>query len=149
MQDVEEVFALREVLEVLALQAAWKKIRDEEIIEVEQFLLSLSSDSSADDFYKGDRMVHDLIVRNGNNRRLETFLNTINAQIERLRIISSLTPQRLEKSKAEHLEIINALKIGDYARAERSLRIHINNVKENSTEICRSTWFYRSTWHNR
>lgn len=140
-QDVEEIFMLREMLEVLALQVAWKKIRDEEINEVEQFLSSLDSDCSAEDFYKSDRMIHDLIVSNGNNRRLMSFLNNINAQIERIRIISSLTPQRLKKSKEEHLGIINSLKERNLVKAEELLRMHINNVKESAIEVCRSMWY--------
>lgn len=142
-QDVEEIFALRSMLEVLALQSAWKKINDEEINKVEQFLTSLDSNCSADEFYRSDRMIHDLIVKNGGNRRLESFLNNINAQIERIRIISSLTPQRLAKSKTEHLAIIDALRERNLEKTEELLRAHINNVKESAIEVCRSMWFNR------
>ncbi|HYF82423.1 MAG TPA: GntR family transcriptional regulator [Clostridia bacterium] len=142
-EDVEEIFVLREMLEVLALQVAWKKIGDEEINKAEQFLSSLDSNCSIDDFYKSDRMIHDLIVRNGNNRRLEGFLNNINAQIERIRILSSLTPQRLGKSKAEHLEIISAMKERNLEKTEELLRVHINNVKESAIEVCRSMRYSR------
>ena len=143
IMDVEEIFALRETLEILALQVAWKNISDAELNKVETFLSSLDSNCSADDFYKSDRMIHDLIVRNGGNRRLESFLKNINAQIERIRIISSLTPQRLGKSKAEHLEIIKALKGRELAKTEELLRAHINNVKESAIEVCRSMRYIR------
>lgn len=140
-QDVEEIFALRIVLEVLALQSAWRKISDEELDKMERFIYSLDENSSPNDFYKCDRMIHDLIVRNGNNHRLEIVLNNINAQIERIRVISSLTPQRLEKSKSEHLQLINALKDRNLSKAEELLRFHINNVKESAIETCRSMWY--------
>jgi DNA-binding GntR family transcriptional regulator len=142
-QDVEEIFALREALEVLALQVSFNKIKDKELDEVEESLASLDSDCSSEDFYKSDRMLHDLIVRNGNNRRLTSFLNTINAQIERIRIISSLTPQRLDKSKGEHLEIIRALRERNLQKTEKLLREHINNVKESTVEVCRTMWYSR------
>ncbi|HYE81633.1 MAG TPA: GntR family transcriptional regulator [Clostridia bacterium] len=140
-QDVEEIFTLRSMLEILALQSAWKKISDKELEEASQHLVSLDSNCSADEFYKSDRMIHDLIVRNGGNRRLDSFLKNINAQIERIRIISSLTPQRLGKSKEEHLEIISALKERNLEKTEELLRAHINNVKESAIEVCRNMRF--------
>lgn len=142
-QDVEEIFVLREMLEVLALQSAWTKISDEELDKVEKYISSLDTNCSVEEFYKSDRMIHDLIVRNGNNRRLEIFLKNINAQIERIRIISSFTPQRLIKSKSEHLEIINAFKERNLSKTEKLLRIHINNVKESAIKVCRSMWYSR------
>ncbi|KUO71805.1 MAG: hypothetical protein APF77_16990 [Clostridia bacterium BRH_c25] len=140
-QDVEEIFTLRSMLEVLALQSAWKNVSDREIEEVEQALITLDSNCSAEEFYKTDRQIHDLIVKNGGNRRLESFLNNINAQIERIRIISSLTPQRLGKSKEEHFEIMSALKERNLEKTEELLRKHINNVKESAIEVCRNMRF--------
>lgn len=140
-QDVEEIFDLREMLEVLALQGAWGKIRDDEIEELVKFLSSLDAKCSSDDFYESDRRFHDLIVRNGGNYRLESFLNNINAQIERIRRISSLTPQRLGKSKAEHLEIIYALKERNLTKTEELLRMHIRNVRASAIEVCRNIRF--------
>jgi len=46
-QDVEEIFTLRSMLEVLALQSAWKNVSDREIEEVEQALITLDSNCSA------------------------------------------------------------------------------------------------------
>ncbi|CEP67998.1 Transcription regulator HTH, GntR [Moorella glycerini] len=136
-QDLEEIFALREALEILALKVAIREITDEELAEVEALLRSLEFDSSSENFYNTDRKLHDLIVRRGGNRRLVLFLNTLNSQVERFRRISALRPNRLQKSKQEHLEILEALKERDLEKSERLLRWHINNVKESTLEVCR------------
>lgn len=138
-QDLEEIFALRETLEALALKAAINDITDEELYEIEILLRSLEYDSSEEKFYNSDRKLHGLIVKHGGNRRLALFLNTLNSQMERLRHIAAMKPHRLQKSKQEHLEIVAALKLRDLAGAERLLRQHLRNVKESTIEVCRST----------
>jgi DNA-binding GntR family transcriptional regulator len=143
-QDVEEIFNLRETLEVLALQVAIHEITDAELAEVEMALNSLSSDSAPEDFYESDRKLHDVIVRNGRNRRLMHFLNTINSQIERLRQISAQRPKRLENSMQEHLDLLAALKERDLKRTELLLRRHINNVKESTLDVCKSLWLQKA-----
>lgn len=138
-QDLEEIFALRETLEVLALKTAINDITDEELYEIEILLRSLEYDSSNEKFYDSDRRLHDLIVKHGGNRRLAQILNNLNSQMERLRHIAAMKPHRLQQSKQEHLEIVAALKMRDLEEAERLLRQHIRNVKESTIEVCRKT----------
>lgn len=130
MQDVEEIFALRETLELLALKVAIEVIPDEELSRMEKMLKTLDQQSSFEDFYESDRSLHNLIVRYGRNRRLNAFLNSLNSQIEMLRRISAITPKRLEKSKQEHTEILMALKERDHEKASKVLSAHIRNIKE-------------------
>ncbi|AFV12582.1 transcriptional regulator, GntR family [Thermacetogenium phaeum DSM 12270] len=138
-QDLEEIFALRETLEVLALKTAINDITDEELYEIEILLRSLEYDSSNEKFYDSDRRLHDLIVKHGGNRRLAQILNNLNSQMERLRHIAAMKPHRLQQSKQEHLEIVAALKMRDLEEAERLLRQHLRNVKESTIEVCRKT----------
>lgn len=137
-QDVEEIFALREALEVLALHEAIKNISDAALEKAEKFLVSLTPGSEPEDFYASDRLIHDLIIQNGGNRRLANFLNTINSQVERLRRISSLRPNRLEKSMQEHLSIVRSLKARDLEKTEQQLREHIKNVEASTLAVCRT-----------
>lgn len=137
-QDVEEIFALREALEVLALREAINDVTDQELTEVEQLLLTLDSDSSPENFYVSDRCLHELIVRHGRNRRLVNILNTLNSQVERLRQMSARRQNRLSESMQEHLDILKALKERNFKRAESMLRRHIKNVKESTLAVCKS-----------
>lgn len=141
IQDVEEIFALREALELLALKEAIKVVPDEEISKIEGILDALDHNSASEDFYRSDRALHDLIVRYGGNRRLSIFLNALNSQVEMLRRISAATPNRLERSKKEHMAIVTALKERDQARASELLSEHIRNVKESAIRTCQAQRF--------
>lgn len=135
MQDIEEIFAIREALESYALKTSIHTIPNEEIEVVEKQLNSLGDKSSFEDFYESDRKLHDLIVKYGYNKRLDNILINLNAQIEKLRHISATIPKRLESSKQEHVEIIEALKARNLEKTSELLTEHIRNVKMNVLNI--------------
>lgn len=135
MQDIEEIFAIREALESYALKTSIHTIPNEEIEVVEKQLNSLGDKSSFEDFYESDRKLHDLIVKYGYNKRLDNILINLNAQIEKLRHISATIPKRLESSKQEHIEIIEALKARNLEKTSELLTEHIRNVKMNVLNI--------------
>lgn len=137
--DIDEIIELRELFEREALKYAIHDITDEEIEKLEKTLLSLEEDTNPEEYYHSDRMLHHLIVKYSRNRRMVNFLNTINAQLERLRRISAMTPRRLEKSKQEHLEILRAIKERDLEKASNCLSVHLKNIKTNITEVYRKT----------
>ena len=66
------------------------------------------------------------------------FHRTLEAQLERLRRISSMTPMRLSKSRQEHLDILNALSDRDLDAATDALRLHLRNIKSSTLAVCRS-----------
>lgn len=129
IQDVDEIFALREGLEILALKVSIDLIPDEEISKLERVFKELDYSSKYEDFYNSDRNLHNLIVKYGQNRRLDAFLNSLNSQIEVLRRVSSRTPKRLETSKQEHMKILMALKERNKEEAIKALKEHMENVK--------------------
>jgi len=137
LQDIEEIFSLRKMLELGALKEGLPRISDEEIQNVEAVLAGLDQNSESDAFFSSDRLLHDMIVRNSGNKRLMQFLDMINAQIERVRRISALRPQRLSNSKKEHLEILEAIKARDLERATQILDEHIENVKLSCFDVLR------------
>ncbi len=136
-QDVEEIFELREMFEEMALKAAIEHIPDSEIVEIENHLNSLVyGETSPEEFYESDRMLHQVIVKYSRNYRMVHFLNTINSQLERLRRISAMTPKRLENSKTEHMEILLAIKERDIDKALKFLHSHLANVKKSTLDAC-------------
>ena len=142
-QDIEEIFTLRESLEVLALEVAIHNIPVQDLNEIEQHLGLLTSQSPPEQFFECDRLLHGLIVKHGGNERLAHFLESLNAQVERVRRISSVRPNRLEMSVREHLAIVRAIQARDWITAEAELRQHTRNVKQSTLDVCRNMW-----WHN-
>ncbi|MEW6262258.1 MAG: GntR family transcriptional regulator [Thermodesulfobacteriota bacterium] len=136
--DVEEIFNLRIMFEVSALQLAYDKINEEELNKIESmFSLLDAGSSSAGDFAIADKSLHSLIVDKAGNYRLKQFLSILNAQIERFRRIAAMEPTRLTNSKKEHLEIVAKLRQKDLNACETSLRNHLNNVKKSTLEIAK------------
>jgi len=134
-QDIEEILELRELFEGTALKNAINDITDEEIDEIASLISSLDENSNHEEFYYCDRMLHNLIVKYSRNKRMVGFLNTINSQLERLRRISAMNPRRLEKSKQEHVELLQAIKERDLEKASHSLNTHLKNIKKSIMEV--------------
>jgi DNA-binding GntR family transcriptional regulator len=140
--DIEEIFYVREALEIAAVRLAYTRIPVEELQDVERALNALSPEQSPREaFIEADRMLHDLIARNSGNRRLWFMLRQLNAQIQITRRTSTSRHDRLPSNLAEHKEIINALKIGDLPLIEARLRVHLKAGKESTMEACRANLF--------
>lgn len=139
-KDVEEVFFLREALEVAAVNLAVKRYSDEEIAEIARVFDSLDESLNAgryEDLFRADVMLHDFIVEQSGNRRLAQFVRILNDQIQRIRRISATTPGRMEESLKEHRSIVEALKRRESDLAGRLLREHLRNIEENALKLCR------------
>ena len=137
VQDVEEIFQLT------ALKSAIHRITEEELRYIEGRLRYLDDKkseepSTKEEFYGSDRELHELIMKYSGNSRMVKFHRTLEAQLERLRRISSMTPMRLSKSRQEHLDILNALSDRDLDAATDALRLHLRNIKSSTLAVCRS-----------
>lgn len=135
-QDVDEIFELRLQLELLALQKAYPVLSAELLQKLEDQLIQLNGDSTPDEFYCADRMLHHLLVQYCGNPRLQMFLDILDRQIERYRYISARRPARLKESRQEHLDIIHALMDQDLPLAKEMLARHIQNVGESTKSVC-------------
>lgn len=135
--DVEDIFNLRIMLEVSALQLAFDKITEEELNEIENMFSALNAESSRQAYHNADKSLHSLIVDKAGSIRLRQFLNILNIQIERFRRIAAFEPTRLTNSRKEHLEIINKLRQKDIKACEKSLKMHLTNVKNSTLETAK------------
>ena len=137
-EDVEEIFLLREILECAAVKIAIPRLKEEDLIEMESLFNSISKDiemKNYKDIFDTDIKLHSLIVDTAGNRRLSKFLNILNGQVQRMRILSATAPGRLNKSLQEHKDILEALKKRDTGLAEQRLKHHIRNIKNNILEV--------------
>ena len=137
-KDVEEIFLLREILECAAVKIAIPRLKEEDLIEMESLFNSISKDIEMKNYkniFNADIKLHSLIVDTAGNRRLSKFLNILNGQVRRMRVLSATAPGRLNESLQEHKDILEALKKRDIDLAEQRLRKHIRNIKNNILEM--------------
>ena len=137
-QDIEEIMELRILFEKTALKSAIHMIKDEELNEIEQKMRELEQDTSFEEYYAADRDLHMCILNYSRNTRLITFHGMIASQLERLRRISSRTPDRLAKSRNEHLAIVQSIRERDFPRAEAKLVEHLTNIKNSTLNVYHS-----------
>ena len=135
LQDINEIYQIRRLFEMAALEKAVSQIPDEELAEMERELDAIGDTSQDEDFYNADRNLHSTLLRYAYNSRMVSFYDILNAQIERIRRISSATPRRLASSKAEHLAIIQAIRSRDLEASRKALAVHIDNVHQSALRV--------------
>ena len=135
--DIEDIFELRLMFEESALRSGFDEISAEELAKIEDKLKLLNDDSDPEDFYESDRMLHEMIIKHAKNKRMISFFNTIDSQLETFRYISAMNNMRLKHSKEEHMKIVTAIKDKDLDSALKYLRLHLENVKNNTLKVSR------------
>lgn len=134
IQDIREIFEIREVLECEVIRRAALKADPERVGAIREKFVSSESDSkkaSAGHFKSGDE-VHTFIFETFGNNRLKEIYKRLQDHIVRTRIhfFNQSPSGRSEESFKEHLEIFDALKAQDPVRAENAVRNHLRNSFE-------------------
>jgi DNA-binding GntR family transcriptional regulator len=134
IQDLRELFEIREMLECEAIKRAATKCDPEKVAEIRRaFERSRKSslNGSHRRFSAGEH-IHIFIFESLGNRRLLEIYRRLHDHIARHRnfFFSDTHEGRPEKSYREHLEILDALAAQDPARCEHAMRTHLRNSLE-------------------
>ncbi|MGC8970656.1 MAG: GntR family transcriptional regulator [bacterium] len=133
VNDIEEIYILREVLEATAARYSVKYADSSFIDKLEKALNDYKAAVESKDYnncIKYDEVFHNLIHNASKNSRLISHLEILKNQIQLLKFRSSHIPGRPLKSLKEHMEILNAIKERDPDKSELAMRTHIKNAKE-------------------
>jgi len=134
IQDLREIFDLREILECQVIKRAALKADPDKVEALKKKFISSENNSkkvSTGGFKSGDE-VHSFIFETYGNHRLIEIYRRLQDHIVRSRIhfFNQSHPDRSEESFKEHLEILDALKAQDPSRAEQAVRSHLLNSME-------------------
>jgi DNA-binding GntR family transcriptional regulator len=134
IQDLREIFDLREILECEVIKRAALKANPDKVDALrEKFIFSENNSKRVvtGGFKSGDE-IHSFIFETYGNRRLIEIYRRLQDHIVRSRIhfFNQFHPDRSEESFKEHLEILDALKAQDPFRAEQAVRSHLLNSME-------------------
>lgn len=133
IEDIEEIYVLREVLEATAARYSAKYADNSFIDKLEEALNDYKASVESKDYnscIKYDEVFHNLIHNASRNSRLISHLEILKNQIQLLKFRSSHIPGRPLKSLSEHIEILNAIKERDPDKSELAMKTHIKNAKE-------------------
>lgn len=132
LEEMEEIFEIRSVLEGLATRLATPLFTEEEIEEAQLILRKharAADQGRMDDASKHNREFHNLIVQKAPNHWLKQTLNHFEDHMRRYRVLSNFQSGRLNKSVKEHERILDALIDRNADEADKAMEAHLISVK--------------------
>jgi DNA-binding GntR family transcriptional regulator len=140
VEDAEQVYSVREVLEPLAAREFTRNASDEQITQLENVLNEIKKHLGA----KPDRSLIDLkqrfyeiLLAGGGNLYVEKMLNQLLNQNSQLRSTSLSNPERLPDTIAELQALVVALRNRDEAAASAASIEHVKNAARVALGILR------------
>jgi DNA-binding GntR family transcriptional regulator len=126
-QDVEDLYAIRTVIEGLAARQAAEN-PDSAKREVLDNILADLAKRTGDfrQYHEISGRFHDIIVELSGNRRLQGIYHSLAQHVSRMRTLSLAVRGRPEISLRGHRRIAAAILRGRGAEAERAMRAHID-----------------------
>ena len=133
VKEVEDIYTLREALELLAVKLAMKNL-DKEKIEVLQKLLdsypNLIASGNRNEFNQADEDFHMFIAAFSDNKLLEAQLNSLHDQLALLRrythLLSDGWPVTYEgETYQQHLKIFEHINNHELSKAKQAMSRHI------------------------
>lgn len=133
-KDIEDIYEIRIRIEGFAARLCTEKITEEElkalekITDLQEFYLFKND---VEQIWKLDGDFHKIIYDASRSRPLRFMLTNFHNYIKRARVLSVQTEGRAEKTVAEHRAILEAIRSGDAALAEKLTAEHIINAEKN------------------
>ena len=137
-EELVDIYKIRIRLEGLASAEATKRINEEDLkklrdsVELAEFYIRKQD---AEHLKELDSEFHNIIYKASGNRLLCKTLTELHRNIQYYRKRSLAVADRLEKSIAEHREILSAIERGDAEAADRLTSAHIEAALNNLLSV--------------
>lgn len=132
--DVEDIFELRLLFELRAVQQGINRMKFDELEKLRHDLENAEELDDWDECYKADQNLHNYIIEKSGSRRLMMFTKALNTQIERISYRASLDEEHNRNTFQEHMQIIDALEEKDLQKSQRVLGDHLKLVAQVAIE---------------
>lgn len=133
-KDIEEVYSLRVLLEVAALQRAIERATEEDLAQMQQTVDALGQvaleKKDSDAIVGTDLLFHEYICRIADHGRLLSAWNSLRMQTQLLVGVTSKTHySHPDQPKELHQQILDAMRDKDAQRAEKALTSHMRDAE--------------------
>lgn len=128
IEDVIEIFEIRGVLDILALELFMKSERMDVIAQMRQTVNDMKDALDKKDymtFVRADTLFHGLYFHNSGNQRLEKIWIELSAQEQRITALTLNDAARCRMSYRHHAAIMEKIEAGDIKKATGQLRKHL------------------------
>jgi DNA-binding GntR family transcriptional regulator len=132
-EDIEDITVARIPIEVTAAGLVANKANEEKLKVLEDLLAVQRRAIEVEDyelFIKTEYDFHVYLGKMTQNKWLEEMITKVNTIIQRYLILSGSLSKHAFSAELEHEEILNAIKEGNSAKAEKMMLEHLNNVSE-------------------
>lgn len=133
-KDIEEIFAVRSLVEGLAARWATENINEEQrrdLEETAELMVYYTKKKDYQQLAKYDARFHSLIYDSCQSKVLRHILRSLMRYIQHARLGSLKVPKRAEQALKEHKEILEAILAGKKDIAEQKMVHHVNSALEN------------------
>jgi DNA-binding GntR family transcriptional regulator len=133
IEDIQGLFAIREVNEGLAAKLASQNITPEDSEALRDMLTLMDkaiAENNLHEYYRLSGDIHHCIIKMARNEFLADFINKIYAMTYRYHIDILRLPGRLSNSFEEHRTIAEAVLSGDGERAEKTMIEHVRRIAD-------------------
>jgi len=124
-----DAYRVREALETLATRLALPHLSDSDLAELDALNNQMREYAAAEDteaFFAANAAFHQLLIRKADNDDLKSIYDSLIDKMRRYRWPSIDLRGGLARSVEEHVAIVEAIKAGNAAEAERLMAAHIN-----------------------
>ena len=131
--DLEELFELRELLEVHCVMKATMSLSRDDLDTVDRLMDEASSaveNGDLDGFQRSEIDFHGLLLNRAGNRRLLDVMSALRDLTYRQRVMSLGISDNVKRSLAEHLAVAEALHQRDAKEASRLMGVHLRSARD-------------------
>lgn len=133
IEDVFEIYKIRQHLEVLAAVSAMDNITEEEIKEIEE-LLTFTEEKNAEgdieEVIKLFGVFNQKIYEASRMKRLTSMISKLNEYLQRFRNISISDNERRESALKDHREILEAIILKNKGEIGKIIKSHLEKSLE-------------------
>lgn len=127
--EVEDIYQIRESLELSALKTCVPVLSLQRLIEIRGKVHETGQSSSAGLHTQVDSILHQYLIESSRRRRLIAMLGSLSRLTQRFRELGFQDDTVRKRATAEHLDLIDALCARDLDRSCGILTRHIQNSK--------------------
>lgn len=137
IKEIEELYEVREALEVLAAKMAIQSINNSQIKKLSEILKrhkKLIQNGTSESSLLDEAEFHKTIALSSGNQTLYVIISNIFDKIATYRGIGTLTLQRTKIAYQQHEEIFISLKVKDSRKLKKIMRGHITEARRDAIE---------------
>ncbi|KKM09771.1 hypothetical protein SY88_16335 [Clostridiales bacterium PH28_bin88] len=132
-EDVMEIYAIREALEVATIPFIVQNITAEDMQKLHQLIAKMRrmmDEQDTGELLRISQQYNEMLIRASKMPRLMNLINTYQEYLAKFRTVTMSKPPRRFDALREHEEILQAIEQKDVRRAEELVRQHLRAARE-------------------